>query len=327
MNPSDFALVTNTGYRSPILVTGASGGSQGATGRRVTELLLQNGFNVRAFVRTIDQRSENLRAKGAEIVVGDLLDIATVRSALQGVSRAYFCYPVRQGFVEAACIFAVAAKDNGLEAIVHLSQGGAIDNSPSRAARAHWLAEQIFNWAQVGAIHLLGALFFENVIRLAGPAVAKEGKIYLPLGDGRGVIPTVAALDVAKIAAAILAEPAKHLNKSYLVVGPELLHIREIAGVFCRVLKRPVEYVNVPLEQWRENLKRVVGEDPYLLQHLSSTVAMFGRLGLKSGREARPMIDQITAPGAISFESFLREHATEFGPSLESLAEKDAVLG
>jgi hypothetical protein len=41
----------------PILVTGAAGGSQGSTGRRIAVLLLQKSISVRAFVHTLDART------------------------------------------------------------------------------------------------------------------------------------------------------------------------------------------------------------------------------------------------------------------------------
>ena len=47
-----------------VLVTGAAGGQQGATGRQVAELLLSRGIAVRAFVRTLDDRAERLRNIG-----------------------------------------------------------------------------------------------------------------------------------------------------------------------------------------------------------------------------------------------------------------------
>src|SRR5882724_2565269 len=93
------------------LVTGAAGGQQGKTGRRVTELLLARGVPVRAFVHRIDERAERLRALGAEIVDGDLLDVQAVRQAARGVSRIYFAYPVQPGLVDATAIMALAARD------------------------------------------------------------------------------------------------------------------------------------------------------------------------------------------------------------------------
>ena len=57
----------------PILVTGAAG-QLGGVGRTVTRLLRERGLSVRAMVRREDERSTALRAGGADVVVGDLLD-------------------------------------------------------------------------------------------------------------------------------------------------------------------------------------------------------------------------------------------------------------
>src|SRR5262245_32939968 len=97
-----------------VLVTGAAGGQQGTTGRHVSELLLARGVRVRAFVHRIDERSEQLRALGAEIVQGDFHDIASVERALVGVTTVYFAYPVQSGLLEATAIMADAARRAGV---------------------------------------------------------------------------------------------------------------------------------------------------------------------------------------------------------------------
>ncbi len=76
-----------------VLVTGASGGRQGQTGRHVSEMLLARGAPVRAFVHTADARSERLSKLGAEILVGDFLDISSAQRAVSGISSIYFAYP------------------------------------------------------------------------------------------------------------------------------------------------------------------------------------------------------------------------------------------
>ena len=58
----------------PILVTGAAG-RVGGVGRTLTELLLKQGKAVRAIVRNEDERAQTLRDMGAEVVVGNLLDL------------------------------------------------------------------------------------------------------------------------------------------------------------------------------------------------------------------------------------------------------------
>ena len=106
-----------------ILVTGASGGTQGATGNRVTRLLREKGVPVRAFVRKVDERSVPLREMGAEIFVGDLLNIQSVREAMRGIEKVYFCYPVQAGLLEATAILAETAIEEGIQFVFHLSLG------------------------------------------------------------------------------------------------------------------------------------------------------------------------------------------------------------
>ena len=106
----------------PILVTGAAGGQQGSTGRHIANLLIEQGAEVRALVHKQDARSDGLRERGAKVVEGDLLDPPSVRSALQNVKRAFFTYPVADGLLEAATIFANAARDAGTELVVNNSQ-------------------------------------------------------------------------------------------------------------------------------------------------------------------------------------------------------------
>src|SRR5258706_11656535 len=72
-----------------ILVPGAAG-KVGAVGRTVTSLLLDRGLPVRAMVRREDDRAAALRAAGAEVVVGDLLEPADVYRVVSGCRRGYF---------------------------------------------------------------------------------------------------------------------------------------------------------------------------------------------------------------------------------------------
>jgi len=138
----------------PILVTGAAGGHQGSTGNRIVQLLLQCGLPVRALVHRIDERSDRLSQLGAEVLSGDLLDPNLVGKALQGMKRAYFTYPVDNGLLEATTIFATAARAAGTEMVVNMSQLKNTTVAASFRNLQHRLADQIFDWAQVGAVHL-----------------------------------------------------------------------------------------------------------------------------------------------------------------------------
>jgi uncharacterized protein YbjT (DUF2867 family) len=173
----------------PILVTGAAGGAQGSTGRRVASLLLEQGIPVRGLVHKLDSRSEKLREQGAEVVEGDLLNPTSVEAAMRDVKRAYFTYPVADGLLEAVAIFAAAARDAGVELVVNNSQfqgtpdGPAfrdLQQAPSRRNLQHRLADRIFDWAQVHAVHLQAPPYYENLRALVSKSVAEQSTAFLP---------------------------------------------------------------------------------------------------------------------------------------------------
>ncbi len=96
-----------------ILVTGATG----KTGANVVEQLIERGLPVRALARSRDDRSRQLERLGAEVVLGDFLNLQSIRSAMKGAGRVFFCYPPQgDRLVEATANVSVAARDEGVEA-------------------------------------------------------------------------------------------------------------------------------------------------------------------------------------------------------------------
>src|SRR6202008_2092251 len=98
-----------------ILVTGAAG-QIGSVGRTVTGLLLDRGLRVRAMVRRDDERAASLRAAGAQVVVGALLEPGDVYRTVSGCSRVYFGMSVSAGYLEAAVTMAAVAREAGVSA-------------------------------------------------------------------------------------------------------------------------------------------------------------------------------------------------------------------
>lgn len=103
---------------SPILVTGAAG-RVGGVGRNVTELLLKQGKAVRAMVRTEDERAQTLRNMGAEVGVGDLLDLESMHKAIGGCETMYFGMSVSETYLAATVnVAAVASRRKGVHQYV-----------------------------------------------------------------------------------------------------------------------------------------------------------------------------------------------------------------
>lgn len=100
-----------------VLVTGATGD----TGRPTVRLLIEKGHRVRALAHKEDARSDKLKQLGAEIVIGDMLNLSDVRTAAKGACSTYFVYPLAEGLLEASVVFGQVAKEEGMEIIVNMS--------------------------------------------------------------------------------------------------------------------------------------------------------------------------------------------------------------
>jgi NAD(P)H dehydrogenase (quinone) len=295
-------MVTSTRF----LIVGAGGGV-GSTGNHAARQLIAKGLNVRAFVHRDDERADELRELGAEVVVGDLHSFEVVRAALDGVQSAYFTYPIEDGLLEATAIFAAAGREAGLKSMVNMSQITARQNHPSPAARQHWLSEQLLGWSGIGVTHLRPPFFLENLIFFAAPTIQTEGKIYLPYGEGRHA--PVAGEDLARVAVSILIDPAAHRGKTYVPTGPISLSLPEMAAVFARVLSHPVEYEDIPVERWRHTLSDL-GLSPHFVEHLARIAEAHQR------GEFDALTDVVETVGGAppkSLDAFIRENAAIFG--------------
>ena len=109
--------------RQRVLVTGATG----YVGGRLVPLLLERGYRVRVLARDRDRLEGRSWLDRVELVVGDVLDPATLPAALDGVDAAYYLIHSmgRSGNfgrrdLRAARHFAEAAVDQRVERIIYL---------------------------------------------------------------------------------------------------------------------------------------------------------------------------------------------------------------
>lgn len=226
-----------------ILITGATG----STGTIATKLLLERGFPVRALVRKIDERSEQLKALGAEIAVGDILDFRSIQPAFQGIQRAYMCYPVAPGLVQATVSFEQAALDAKVEYVVNISQRTCREDAIANSAVQHWLAERDLDRSGLAVTHLRPTMFNEWLLYIRSKI--REGEYTVPFGP-TGKIAPISARDQAEVIAALLADPADHAGKTYPLLGPVELTPAEIAAEATKGLGRQVTYKQVTPEDW-----------------------------------------------------------------------------
>ena len=301
----------NTSIESPILVTGAAG-DIGAIGRNVVAMLLAKGHKVRALVRREDERAENLRELGAEVVVGDLTDLQSVHRAIEGCKRIYFGMSISAAYLEATANVAAVARHHGVEAIVNMSQMTVSqmsinDTTDSPQHKLHWLAEQVLAWSGLPVVNVRPTVFLEGFfLRLGAMGVRENDELTLPLGNAR--TSPIAAYDVARVVATILDNPAPHIGKVYNLTGPESLDVEQHALAFSEALGRTIRYRDVPVTAWAEKL-REFGVPAHLLSHLAVMADLHAQ-----GRYDRLTDDvfRLTGQKPMSTRDFVKLHAAEF---------------
>ena len=297
----------------PILVTGAAG-AIGGIGRHVTELLRAQGHRVRALVRREDGRAEELRRLGAEVVIGDLTDLASMHRAVSGVKRIYFGMSVSDAYLEATVNLAAVARHHGVEAIVNMSQMtvsqmSITETTPSPQHKLHWLAEQTLAWSGLPVVTMRPTVFLESFFLVLAKASVKEhDELTLPLGAGR--TSPIAAADVARAVAAILHDPAPHIGKIYNLTGAESADLDHYAQAFSRALGRRIRYRDVPVAAWTAQLLQL-GLPAHLVKHLGAMAELNAQ-----GRYDRMTDDlvRLTGRAPTTMHDFVKQHAADFAP-------------
>src|SRR3954463_9827802 len=304
-------MTTKHKHDNPILVTGAAG-AVGGIGRNLTEFLLARGHTVRALVRREDERAEALRRLGAEVVEGDLTDLASMHRAIEGCGRIYFGMSVSAAYLEATINTAAVARHYGIEAFVNMSQMTVSQMSISETTdspqhKLHWLAEQALAWSGLPVVTGRATGFLEGFfLRLAAAGVRESDELALPLGSSR--TSPVSAVDVARAVSVILDDPVPHIGHVYNLTGFESADLDHYARVFSEALGRTIRYRNVPLSEWSDRL-REAGVPAHLISHLAAMADLHAQ-----GRYDRMTDDlfKLTARTPTSMHDFVKLHATEF---------------
>jgi len=293
-----------------LVLTGA-----GKTGMPVVLQLLDEGFPVTAFVHQADQRSERLKAKGADIVVGSLTDINDMRTAMAGARRAYFCVPNEAGYLKAAAIFTVVAAEQQLETVVAMSQWLSNPNHPSIHTREVWLADRFFALLPGTAVTTINVGFFADNDMQALPFAAQFGQLSMPYGSGKNAPPSNE--DIARVVAEILARPEGHAGKTYRPTGPQLLSPQDLATILSKVLGRKVTYRNAPMGMLLKILRGRLSL--YGLAAISQYVIDYQKnaFGVNAPTD---VVRRITGREAEDFETIARRYAATMPGAKKSLA-------
>jgi NAD(P)H dehydrogenase (quinone) len=281
-----------------VLITGATGD----TGRASVKESLALGLKVRALVHSKDKRSAALEKLGADAVIGDLLEINTVRAAMEGVDSAYFCWPVKPGLIHATVNFAQAAKEAGVSTMVNLSQRSANRDSTSDSCRDSFIAEEVLNWSGLPVIHLRPTYFLEWLLYPWQLPYLQNGVLRMPVGKGRHS--PIAADDQGRAIAALLKSPEEHIGKTIPLSGPVEMDHERMAAELSVALGRKIVFQDLPIDEYCTSIE-AMGVPPYVVQHLRGAMADYQK-GHMSGADNN--IEKLTGQKPMTVGEFARAH-------------------
>lgn len=210
-----------------ILVIGANGN----VGRPLVSILRVRGETVRAASRS------GAPVEGAEGVVFDFANFATVAPALEGVDRAYLLLPAGYTNATELLLPVVDALATRKIKIVFQSAIG-VDADDSIPYRQVELAI-----ARAGVPYvILRPNWFADNFHTYWKAGVDHGQIAVPAAQGKSSF--IDTRDIAESAAAALTS-AQFDNRDFNLTGPEALGYAEAAALLSEVLAKPVAYTPV----------------------------------------------------------------------------------
>lgn len=248
----------------------------GCTGRIGREVVARlgglSGFTVRAGIRDVAGKGDNLRKLGAaEVVAFDYTDEATWNSALEGVTTVYSSSldPLLEHHLKFSKFLGTQKQ---IEHVVRISCMGADTNTACYNKDKHvtrdgaeiplmlqhyWWGEQSLIEAGLPVTALRNNFFMNHLLKTDAENIGaigstEPGFFSNPLGKSRNSF--VSTADIGEVAAKVIEEgPGKHANKFYDITGPEPQSMYEIAEDLSKALGKKVEYRAQSMEQFEKD--------------------------------------------------------------------------
>lgn len=224
-------------------------GGTGKIGGEVVRLLAEQGTPVRALVRD-PFKASRLARPGVELVQGDLARVETLAPVLRGVTRVFLVTNPGPDTVPLQGAMIAAAAASGVERLVRISVLGIGSGLPVGLFEWHAAVEDALAASGVPGVNLRPTSYMQNFLGQA-EAIRRAGQFFGSQGDGK--LPFVDARDVAAAAVGALVR-STHVTETVTITGPEPLSFDEMAAVMTRELGRPVAYLDLPPEAYRQGL-------------------------------------------------------------------------
>jgi uncharacterized protein YbjT (DUF2867 family) len=243
--------------KGPVLVIGATGQQGGATARH----LLERDRTIRALVRDPDSPAAKAQQRaGANLVVGDLDDPSSLRTAMEGAHGVFLVLTMMVGpkispegvVAEERRGKAVAdiARESGIEHLVYSSLNGASARSGIPYYESKARIEEHIRELGLPTTILRPVSFMDNFATYNRP-VLDDGELVVSLAV-RPELPMqlISVRDIGAFAAIAFDRPDQFLGRTVEIAG-DILTPPQIAATFGRACGLPAHFRQTPIEQIR----------------------------------------------------------------------------
>lgn len=217
-------------------------GVGGITGDTVASTLSSRGADVRALVHRDARRTAAVDLGARSVAVADYDDAAALAAAMDGVDSVFFVAPSYQdGEPRWVAATLKAAEDAGVDRFVYQSVLHPFTPAmPHHGRKAH--SEVDVRASRLRWTILQPAMYAQTVLRIRERS--SPGQLNVPYQpDARFTVVDVD--DLAACVVEVLTDDAHHVYGSYEIVGPEVLSLRDMAGILNNVLGEQRRVVQV----------------------------------------------------------------------------------
>ncbi|KAK1217818.1 hypothetical protein PQX77_019526 [Marasmius sp. AFHP31] len=286
---------------SNILLTGGTGQTATALAQRLlsrtdAHLILTS----RKGAGSVPSALSSFDSKRVKTVRFDWDDSSTLSSPFDDKIDAVYLVPHHSpGSVERTKTFIDLALENGVKRFVMLGSSAVEIDGPG-PGKFHKLLEDVRQSGKLKEYAVLRpSWFFTNLATQYAPGIISSDHVVSAAGDGK--YGWVSVEDIAEAAFSALTVPAEELYREYIITGPELLNLDEVADVLSEILFRKITHVRLSES---ESMERVPQEHAQMMTQLD--------IAISNGLEERTFALEDTEPGKLkrwigkeSFKDFI----------------------
>jgi uncharacterized protein YbjT (DUF2867 family) len=235
-----------------LFITGATGN----VGMEVIKSLqkIEHGFDIFAGLRDLEKDREKLSEFYLIPEKFDFMDVSTFEPAFKNCQILFLLRPPQISDSEKYFkpLIEVAQKCN-VKHIVFLSVQGVEKSS----IIPHHKIEKLIVESGIPYTFLRPAYFMQNFTTTLHNDLVKNRRIFLPAGKSKFTL--IDVRDIGEVAAKIMVDTSKHLNKSYELTNTEKLTFQEMADKLSAGLGVTIDYIspnliNFTIQKLKENV-------------------------------------------------------------------------